>query len=141
MGQTGQFLYLHGLIVKLNKEIAQAKINARYHSRELIRVIFQVTETFPKDDPDGFAPALRKKALGISSFLSHGTVKLDKEEQNEDFLTVMAELREVLKLITIAQHLGFTDSARKAMVKQAISNVIDALDKLVVLLGGYEKKK
>ena len=73
-----------------NKKILQAKIDVRYHSRELIKAVFMVTEDFPKNDPDGFAPLLRKKALGISSFLTHGTVKSDKEEQNEDFLVVMS---------------------------------------------------
>ena len=122
-----------------NRKIAQAKIDVRYHSRELIKVIFKVTDSFPKDDPDGFGPILRKKALGISSFLSHGTVKSDKEQQNEDFLVVMGELREVLKLITIAHHLRYCTSVQKAMVREAIANIIDRLDKLVVLLGGFKK--
>jgi len=122
------------------RKILQAKIDVRYHSRELIKIVFMVTENFPKDDPDQFAPVLRKKALGISSFLTHGTVKSDKEEQNEDFLVVMSELREVLKVITIAHHLKFCDDRQKAMVRLAIANVIDNLDKLVVLTGGFDKK-
>lgn len=121
-----------------SKEILQAKIDVRYHSRELIKVVFQATETFPKNDTEGIGPALRKKALGISSFLSHGTVKSDKDEQKEDFLLVMAELREVLKLITIANHLGYCTDRQKVIVRMGISNVIDGLDKLVVLLGGFE---
>ncbi len=121
-----------------NKKILQAKIDVRYHSRELIKAVFMVTEDFPKNDPDGFAPLLRKKALGISSFLTHGTVKSDKEEQNEDFLVVMSELRELLKLITIAHHLKFCTDRHKAMVRLGIANVIDNLDKLVVLTGGFK---
>jgi hypothetical protein len=124
-----------------NKKILQAKIDVRYHSRELIKVIFMVTEDFPKNDPDQIGPVLRKKALGISSFLTHGTVKSDKEEQNEDFLVVMSELREVLKLITIAHHLKFCSEKHKAYVRLAIAHVIDHLDKLVVLTGGFKDKK
>ncbi len=121
------------------KDIIQAKIDVRYYSRELIRVVFQVTDFFPKNDPDGIGPELRKKVLAISSFLSHGTVKSNKEEQNEDFLTVMGELREVLKLITIAHHLRYCADGHKVAVRHAISAVIDALDKLVILMGGYQK--
>lgn len=124
-----------------NKKILQAKIDVRYHSRELIKVIFMVTENFPKDDPDGIGPLLRKKVLGISSFLTHGTVKSDKEEQNEDFLVVMSELREVLKLITIANHLRFCGDKQKVVVRMGIANVIDHLDKLVMLTGGFTDKK
>jgi len=124
-----------------SKEIIQAKIDARYHSRELIRAIFQVTESFPSNDPDGFAPILRKKALGISSFLSHGTVKTNQDQQKDDFLTVMGELREVLKLITIAHHLGYATDRQKIITRAAIANVIDALDKLVILLGGFDTKQ
>jgi len=123
-----------------NKELLQAKIDTRYYSRELIRVVFLVTENFPSHDTEGFAPALRKKALGISSFLTHGTVKGNKEEQNEDFLTVMSELREMLKLATIAHHLGLLSDKQKSAVRHGIAKVIDAMAKLVVLLGGFESK-
>lgn len=78
--------------------------------------------------------------MGISSFLSHGTVKSDREAQKEDFLTVMAELREVLKFITIAHHLNYCSDRQKLMVRAGITYVIDALDKLVLLLGGFEEK-
>ena len=125
----------------LNKKILQAKIDVRYHSRELIKAVFMVTEDFPKNDPDQFGPVLRKKALGISSFLTHGTVKSDKEEQNEDYLVVMSELRDVLKLITIANHLKFCTDKQKGLVRFGIANVIDHLDKLVVLTGGFKDKK
>lgn len=121
-----------------DKEILQAKIDVRYHSRELIKVIFMITEHFPKDEPEGIAPALRKKALGISSFLTHGTVKSDRKEQNEDFLLVMSELREVLKLVTIAHHLSLCTDKQKVVARVGIAQLIDALDKLVIMLGGYD---
>jgi hypothetical protein len=121
-----------------NKEILQAKIDVRYHSRELIKFIFMITEHFPKNEPEGIAPALRKKVLGISSFLTHGTVKSDREEQNEDFLLVMAELREVLKLVTISHHLGLCTDKEKVVARVGIAQLIDALDKLVKLLGGFD---
>jgi len=122
------------------KEILQAKINVRFHSRELIRAVFQATDAFSIPDVEGIGPVLRKKTLGISSFLSHGTVKSDREEQNEDFLTVMGELREVLKLITIANHLGLCTDVDKVRVRAAIALVIDGLDKLTILLGGFKAK-
>lgn len=131
--------YLH-LIQMQTKEIIQAKVTVRHHSRELIRSVFLATESFPIDDPDGIGLVLRKKVLAISSFLTHGTVKSDKEEQNEDFLTVMGELREVLKLITIANHLRYCSDNQKMQVRSSIALVIDGLDKLVLLLGGFEKK-
>lgn len=122
-----------------SKEILKAKIDTRQHSRELIKIVFNVTEGFPKNDEHELGLTLRKKALAISSFLSHGTVKFDREEQNENFLTVMAELREVLKLITIAHHLQFTNDSGKVAVRVGIANVINELDKLVILLGGFNR--
>ena len=58
----------------------------------------------------------------------------------KDFLTVMAELREVLKFITIAHHLNYCSDRQKLLVRAGITYVIDALDKLVLLLGGFEEK-
>ena len=46
------------------KELTQAKIDVRYHSRELIKVVFIVTEDFPARDVDGIGPILRKKSVG-----------------------------------------------------------------------------
>lgn len=120
------------------KEIVKAKIDARRFSRELIRDVFQATEHFPKNDPEGLAAQLRKKSLTISSFLSHGTVKHNVDEQKEDFLLVMAELREVLKLITIAHHLRYATDLEKSKVRASIANLINSLDKLVVAIGGFE---
>lgn len=115
------------------KAIMQAKIDVRHYSRELIREVFQTTEHFPLTDPDQLSVHLRKKALGVSSMISHGTTKSDFEEQNQDFLLVMAELREILKFITISVHLGFARQEQKISVRQAITNVINALDTLVLL--------
>ena len=115
------------------KAIMQAKIDVRHHSRELIREVFQTTEHFPLTDPDQLSVHLRKKALGVSSMISHGTTKSDFEEQNQEFLLVMAELREILKFITISVHLGFARQEQKIAVRQAITNVINALDTLVLL--------
>ena len=115
------------------KQIMQLKIDLRHYTRELIRDVFQVTEYFPKTDPDQIGSHLRKKALSVSSLTSHGTTKTDFEEQNQDFMLVMAELREVLKLITIAFHLGFCNQQQKIRVREAITKVINALDDLVLL--------
>ncbi|MEO9532096.1 MAG: four helix bundle protein [Crocinitomicaceae bacterium] len=126
--------------MKPNKEILQAKIDARHYSRELIRDVFQATEHFPKNDPERLASQLRKKVLSVSSFLAHGTVKHDQDEQKQDLLLVMAELREVLKYITIAHHLRYSTDLEKSKVRNSIANVINALDKLVIQLGGFETK-
>ncbi|MFT4600971.1 MAG: four helix bundle protein [Arenicella sp.] len=122
----------------MNKEILQAKIDARHHSRELIKAVFQATEHFPKNDPERLASLLRKKVLSASSFLAHGTVKRNVDEQKQDLLIVMGELREVLKLITIAHHLRYATDLEKSKVRASIANVINSLDKLVLSLGGFE---
>jgi four helix bundle protein len=122
------------------KAIMQAKIDARHFSRELIRDVFQATEHFPKTDPEQLAPQLRKKVLTTSSYLAHGTVKTSVEEQKEALLIVMSEMREILKLITIANHLGYASNLEKQKVRTGIANLINALDKLSLLLGGFDDK-
>lgn len=123
------------------KAVMQAKIDARHYSRELIRDVFQVTERFPLNDPEHIAPQMRKKVLTVSSFLAHGTVKTDIEEQKEALLVVMSELREILKFITIANHLRYASDVDKVRVRNGIVNLINALDKLALLLGGFEDRK
>lgn len=111
----------------------QKKIDLRHFTRELIRDVFQVTEYFPKTDPEQIGSNLRKKALSVSSLTSHGTTKGDFEEQNQDFMLVMSELREVLKFITIAHYMRFCSDQQKQLVRDSITKVINALDELVLL--------
>ncbi|MBD3639338.1 MAG: four helix bundle protein [Crocinitomicaceae bacterium] len=115
------------------KKIMQLKIDARHYSRELIRDVFQTTDHFPKNDPEQLAAHLRKKALSASSLLSHGTTKTNFEEQNQDFLMVMQELREILKFVTIAYHLNLCNQQQKLLIRQSITNVINSLDDIVLL--------
>jgi four helix bundle protein len=115
------------------KAIMQAKIDVRHFTRELIRDVFQATEHFPQNDPDQISSYLRKKTLSVSSLTSHGTTRTDFEEQNQELMLVMAELKEVLKLITIAAHLKFCSQQTKIAIRKSITNVINALDDLVLL--------
>ena len=121
------------------KEVLQAKVDTRFHSRELIHAVFKATENFLKPDTENIGPIMRKKALAISSFLTHGTVKSDIDAQKEDFIVVMGELKELLKLSTIAFQLGFLSSQSKTLVRLGITNLINALDRLVILLGGFKQ--
>ncbi len=120
------------------KDITAAKIEARKHSRDLIQAVFMVTEHFPKNDPDQLSLMLRKKVLSISSFLSHATVESDKDEQGNNFIVVMTELREVLKMIKLARHKSYLGDKHEALIRVSISNVITRLDKLVKLLGSFD---
>ena len=120
------------------QDITKAKIEVRQYSRELIETIFKVTEYFPKQDPEKLGLMLRKKVLGISSFLSHGTSQNDKDEQGNQFIVVMTELRELLKLTVLAKQLKYITDQMEALIRMAISKVIVQLDKLVKLLGNFD---
>jgi hypothetical protein len=115
------------------KAIMQAKIDVRHFTRELIRDVFHATESFLLEDPEELASNLRKKALAVSSLTSHGTSRADFEQQNKDLMLVMAELKEILKLITIATYLKVCSQQTKNRVRESIKKVIGALDNLVLL--------
>ena len=119
-------------------DVTKTKIDVRKSSRDLIQVIFKVTEIFPSQDPEALKLELRKKALSISSFISHGTAQAEKAEQKDYFIAVMTELRELLKLIDRAKSLNYTTEKRYVFVRLSISNVITSLDKLVKMLGVFD---
>ena len=122
----------------VSHEVTRAKVEARKYSRELIQTIFMVTEIFPKNDPENLTVLLRKKALSISSFLSHGTVQSDKDEQGGNFIVVMTELRALLRMTVQARQLGYMNDKHEALVRLSISDVITRLDQLVKLLGSFD---
>ena len=123
----------------VDQNISKAKLDVRQCSRDLIKVIFEITKFFPKSDPHHMSAELRKKVLSTSSYISHGTVESDIEEQGEKFLYVMGELREILKFVTVAHHLKYMSDAQKSLIRLAISDTINSLDNLVKLLGNFNQ--
>ncbi len=125
--------------VSPTQELLQAKTIVRKQSRNLIQVIFKVTELFPSTDTDNLLLEMRKKALSISSFISHGTVQTEKKDQADNFLAVMHELRELLKLTNTAYEKKYFNAKRLAFLRLSISDVITALDNVSKLLGSFEE--
>lgn len=120
------------------KEVTKAKIDVRQSSRDLIQTVFKITEHTSTEDKGVYRLQIRKKALSISSFISHGTSQTTKEEQGQQFLAVMSELRELLKLITEAKDKNVINESHKTVIKMAISNVINTLNSLVKLTGVFD---
>ena len=121
------------------QELLQAKTIVRKRSRDLIAVTFKLTEIFPVKDPEDIRVSLRKKALSISSFVSHGTAQTEKKDQADNFLAVMHELRESLKLANQAYQLRYFSDKHLAYFRLSISDVITSLDKVTKLLGCFDK--
>jgi len=120
------------------QELFQAKTLVRKSTRDLIEVVCKVSELFPAKDPDNYRVVMRKKALSISSFVSHGTAQTEKKDQADHFLAVMHELRELLKLANETFESRFITEKYLAYLRLSISDVINALDKVTKLLGCFE---
>ena len=121
------------------QELLQAKTVVRKRSRDLIQVVFKVTELFPPTDQDNLLLQMRKKALSISSFVSHGTSQSEKKVQADNFLAVMHDLRELLKLSNTAYELKFVNAKHLAFLRVSISDVIKALDNVSKLMGSFDE--
>jgi four helix bundle protein len=120
------------------QQVLQAKTLVRKKTRDLIEVMFKVTELFPDNDQEGLRLSMRKRALSISSFVSHGTAQNEKKEQADNFLAVMHELRELLKQANTAHELKYIGDKHLAFIRLNISDVITALDEVTKLLGCFE---
>ena len=122
-------------MMSTSPELLFAKTNTRKMSRELIRVVFLITEQVP---PNEFKVDMRKKTLSISSFISHATVQVKKETQSEYFLAIMNEIREVLNLLKEGKAAGFITDKMLSLFRLSISDLINALDQLTKLLGCFD---
>ncbi|MFK8046557.1 MAG: four helix bundle protein [Crocinitomicaceae bacterium] len=120
------------------QELIQSKTLVRKSTRDLIEVVFKVSDLFPENDKENYRVVMRKKALSISSFVSHGTAQTEKKDQADHFLAVMHELRELLKLANETFESRFITDKYLAYLRLSISNVINALDKVTKLLGCFE---
>lgn len=120
------------------QQLIHSKTLVRKKSRDLIEVIFKISEMFPQVDSEDLRLTMRKKALSISSFISHGTAQTEKKDQADHFLAVMHELRELLKLANTAHQVQYFGDKHLAYVRIAISDVITSLDDVTKRLGCFE---
>jgi four helix bundle protein len=106
------------------------KLNVWIDSKELTKLIYTVTLTFPEEEKFGLTNQLRRASISVASNLAEGTSRKTIKDKAHFSTIAYSSLMEVLSQIIIANELNYiSDSDYKTLRKQVekISNKLNAL--------------
>ncbi len=108
------------------------KLNVWIDSKELIKLIYQITKGFPNEEKFGLTNQLRRASVSIASNLAEGTSRNTNKDKAHFTTLAFSSLMEVLNQIIIAKELSFISEDDYQNIRteiEKISNKLNALRK------------
>ena len=108
------------------------KLNVWVDSKELVKLIYLTTKTFPSEEKFGLTNQLRRASISVASNLAEGTSRITNKDKAHFTTMAFSSLMEVLNQIIIARELNFIQEADYHTVRleiEKISNKLNALRK------------
>jgi len=101
-------------------------------SRELVKTVYVVTQSFPKEEQFGLTSQMRRAAISIPSNIAEGAARAGDREFAQFLNIARASLSELETQLFIASDLGYIkgDDSAFAMVDR-VSRLITGLYKVV----------
>ena len=98
---------------------------------DLVRLIYQLTATFPKEESYGIVAQLRRAAVSIPANIAEGRGRFHKKEQVQFFYNARGSLYEVVTLLMLSTALGFLDQSGYIRVDEACQKALAKLSGLI----------
>jgi four helix bundle protein len=99
-------------------------------SRHLVKVIYQVSKAFPKEEQFGLINQLRRAAISVPSNIAEGTGRNHKKDSIQFFFIARGSLYEIETQLIIACDLDF-------LSKEKLSKILIQLTRCKKLLNGF----
>jgi four helix bundle protein len=99
-------------------------------SRELVRNVYLLTKTFPKDEMFGLTTQIRRAAVSIPSNIAEGAARTGPKEFAQFLNIARGSLSELETQLLIATDLGYLE---------ANHSVFDTVDRVSRLITGLHK--
>jgi four helix bundle protein len=113
-------------------QFAFEKLNVWIDSKELVKLIYKLTHTFPDNEKFGLTSQLRRASVSVSSNIAEGSSRKTKKDKAYFTTIAYSSLMEVLNQIIIAKELSFVSHENYLKVREyvgKISNKLNALRK------------
>ncbi len=101
-------------------------------SRELVKEIYQLTSTFPKDEKYGLTSQLRRASVSVSSNIAEGSTRWSKKDQSRFYEIAFGSLIEVLNQLILSTDLEFLQETQLTEIRTKIDQtgrMLNALHK------------
>ena len=108
------------------------KLQVWMDAKKLVKDIYKITDTFPKEEKFGLANQLRRASISVASNLAEGTSRVTNKDKAYFSTLAFSSLMEVLNQVIISYELNFIDENEYAQIRELIqktSNKLNALRK------------
>jgi four helix bundle protein len=106
------------------------KLAAWQESITLVKLVYELTSHYPKEELYGITQQMRRAAISVSSNIAEGAARDSSTEFARFLIIARASLSELETQILIAKELGYYHD----------NKVLEQLDKVFALIGGLLKK-
>lgn len=113
-------------MLKLNHK----KLEVYKKSSELVKLVYQATETFPKSEVYGLTSQVRRSAISIISNISEGASRKSATERKRFYEIARSSLVELDTQIELAFSLKLIDKIPEAL-SELVNEVFAMLSKMV----------
>lgn len=101
---------------------------------DLVEIIYQVTNAFPKDESYGLSSQLRRASISVPSNIAEGYARQSKKELIHFLYISLGSLSEIETQIIISNRLHYLED------KESISSLVETIRMKLLKLIKYHKK-
>ena len=106
------------------------KLTVWIDSKELVKIIYSVTKTFPEEEKFGLTSQLRRASVSIASNLAEGTSRKTNKDKAHFTTMSYSSLMEVLNQIIISKELDFINKEDYLVIRDSIQKIANKLNAL-----------
>ncbi|MCF6224013.1 MAG: four helix bundle protein [Flavobacteriaceae bacterium] len=111
-------------------EYSFEKLEVWKESIKLVKLIYNITKTFPVSEKYGLISQLRRASVSISSNLAEGTSRISNKDKAYFTTLSFSSTMEVLNQILIAKELEFISEDNYIEIRKKISKISNMLNAL-----------
>jgi four helix bundle protein len=106
------------------------KLKVWQKSKELSKLIYQTTATFPEEEKFGMISQMRRSSISISSSIAEGTGRHGKKDKARFTEIAYGSSLELLNQVIISHELSFLHENQHEVIRNSIEEITKMLDGL-----------
>lgn len=121
---------LIGLVKSNMFEYSFERLEVWKESIELVKMVYEVTKSFPVSEKYGLTSQLRRASVSISSNLAEGTSRNTNKDKAHFTTLSFSSTMEVLNQVLIAKELEFISEDNYIEIRKKLSKITNMLNAL-----------
>ena len=98
---------------------------------EIVREVYKVTKTFPKEETYGLSSQLKRAAVSMPSNIAGGFKRYHNREYKQFLYVTLGSCAEVETQLTIAEKLGYMDKSKEKELLEKLDHIGRMITNLV----------